>query len=125
MARTEEIEDWIADAGVIQQALARLTDEPGWADDPDTAAAVRGLIELLDRPLTNAADFMKDEARAEYAALKRFYEAHGRLPQGAAEHAKARADYDAAQRKVEQTADAGRAAAEAAQAAAAPGDGEG
>jgi len=133
--RTEELDDWIADAGVIQQALARLTDEPGWADNPDTAAAVRGLIELLSRPLTNASDHMKDEARAEYGALKRFYERTGRLPEGAAEHAAARADYDAARERAGRgtaagahvkPADPARAAAEAAQAAAATrGDGEG
>jgi len=129
--RTEELDDWIADAGVIQRALARLTDAPGWADDPDTAAAVRGLIELLSRPLTNAADHMKDEARAEYSALKRFYERTGRLPQGAAEHAAARADYDAARATAgraatadtNRSADPAYAAAESAQAAAAPGDG--
>jgi len=127
--RTEELDDWIADAGVIQQALARLTDAPGWADDPDTAAAVRGLIEMLSRPLTNASDHMKDEARAEYGALKWFYEAHGRLPQGAAEHAVARAEYDAARQQAgsagaNRPADPAHAAAEAAQAAAAHGDGE-
>jgi len=123
MARTEELDDWIADAAVIQQALARLTDAPGWADDPDTAAAVRGLIELLSRPLTNAADHVKDEARAEYSALKRFYERTGRLPEGAAEHAQARADYDAARQQAGRGSAAGahvkpadppRAAAEAA-----------
>jgi len=89
--RTEDMGDWIADARAIQQALAALTDEERWAECPDTAQAVRGLIELLSRPLTNAADHLREEARAEHAALKGFYERHGRLPEGEAEQAAARA----------------------------------
>jgi len=89
--RTEDMGDWVADARAIQQALAALTDEERWAECPDTAAAVRGLIELLSRPLTNASDAMKAEARAEHAALRGFYDRHGRLPEGEAEWAAARA----------------------------------
>ncbi len=66
----DDFHERICELAALHQALGAIVMDAGWAADPDKAAAVKGLIEVMSGPVGVLEAMVKHEADASIAAAK-------------------------------------------------------